>query len=480
MRRHRKKTQRRTARRLTLETLESRVMLHAEAVLSGSVFIDADGDGTRGAAEVGVPGIVIQLAMSGSSLDRSTITDDSGIFTFDALDLGTYEISKRQTPATLDGQDSTSVPGAESSNNMIRNIVLADDQILSGNNFAERSLRPEFVNIAWFFATSPSAESLLRETIAVGEQLNGDLALAATIRAGGSDVPADLPVAPVATDDQYSIDQNRVLTVPSTTGVLTNDSSSAAAALFATVVGQAGNGTAELNNDGSFTYTPNVNFIGMDSFTYQASDDSTTSNVATVTINVTDPGNELFGSVTVGGFDDSGLLGIRTDLENGAPSITDAPHVTSAVSYDGFSNPPTYGPHHGFLVDAQNSSITPRPTGVYTSEQPDEDLVHNLEHGHVWISYNPNLLSTVDIAALEQLVRDGGTDTGVILTPRTKNTSAIALASWAHLQTLTSFDATQIRNFVETNRAHSPEGFIVSGQKSASSELLDDGSDHSI
>lgn len=147
----------------------------------------------------------------------------------------------------------------------------------------------------------------------------------------------------------------------------------------------------------------------------------------------------------------------------------------AARGADGFSNPPTYGPHHGSHLDAQGNSITPRPSGVYTTEQPDEDLVHNLEHGHVWISYNPNLISSADRSALEQLVEDGGTDTGVILTPRSQNTTAISLASWAHLQTLESFDAIQIRNFVETNRGHSPEGFIPSGQKVPASENLDDG-----
>jgi hypothetical protein len=41
-----------------------------------------------------------------------------------------------------------------------------------------------------------------------------------------------------------------------------------------------------LNPDGSFTYTPDTGFSGKDSFTYQASDGSALSNVATVTIDV--------------------------------------------------------------------------------------------------------------------------------------------------------------------------------------------------
>ena len=46
------------------------------------------------------------------------------------------------------------------------------------------------------------------------------------------------------------------------------------------------NGTLTLNADGSFTYTPNANFNGTDSFTYQANDGTADSNVATVTITV--------------------------------------------------------------------------------------------------------------------------------------------------------------------------------------------------
>ncbi|MDP2734062.1 MAG: cadherin-like domain-containing protein, partial [Hoeflea sp.] len=41
-----------------------------------------------------------------------------------------------------------------------------------------------------------------------------------------------------------------------------------------------------LNANGSFTYMPNANFNGSDSFTYKANDGAADSNVATVTITV--------------------------------------------------------------------------------------------------------------------------------------------------------------------------------------------------
>lgn len=47
------------------------------------------------------------------------------------------------------------------------------------------------------------------------------------------------------------------------------------------------NGSVAFNPDGSFTYTPDTGFTGQDTFTYVASDGQALSNVATVTINVT-------------------------------------------------------------------------------------------------------------------------------------------------------------------------------------------------
>jgi VCBS repeat-containing protein len=46
------------------------------------------------------------------------------------------------------------------------------------------------------------------------------------------------------------------------------------------------NGTVTLNQDGTFTYTPNTNFNGTDSFTYKVNDGKADSNVATVNLTI--------------------------------------------------------------------------------------------------------------------------------------------------------------------------------------------------
>jgi VCBS repeat-containing protein len=56
-------------------------------------------------------------------------------------------------------------------------------------------------------------------------------------------------------------------------------------------VTQAAHGTVTVNADGFFTYTPNANYNGPDSFTYKANDGQTDSNVATVNLNIV-PAND--------------------------------------------------------------------------------------------------------------------------------------------------------------------------------------------
>jgi hypothetical protein len=77
--------------------------------------------------------------------------------------------------------------------------------------------------------------------------------------------------APVAINDAYTIPFSSTLTV-SSPGVLANDFDSNGDALSAVLDFGTSNGTLTLNNDGSFAYTPNQNFLGMDAFTYHVSD----------------------------------------------------------------------------------------------------------------------------------------------------------------------------------------------------------------
>ncbi|MEX1157348.1 MAG: Ig-like domain-containing protein [Thermomicrobiales bacterium] len=96
----------------------------------------------------------------------------------------------------------------------------------------------------------------------------------------------DANSAPVANGDEYATDEDTALGIAAVDGVLANDTDVAGDPLSASVDSEPTYGDLTLAGDGSFTYTPDVNFNGVDSFSYTASDGSLVSNVATVTISV--------------------------------------------------------------------------------------------------------------------------------------------------------------------------------------------------
>ncbi len=96
----------------------------------------------------------------------------------------------------------------------------------------------------------------------------------------------DNPVAVSDSGELYAVVADQVL-IMAAPGVLTNDSDVDGDELEAVLVEDVLHGTLTLNSDGSFTYDPNDDYVGMDTFTYKASDGELESNIVTVTISVT-------------------------------------------------------------------------------------------------------------------------------------------------------------------------------------------------
>jgi hypothetical protein len=70
---------------------------------------------------------------------------------------------------------------------------------------------------------------------------------------------------PVATNDEYVTDEDTALTI-AVPGVLGNDTDIDGDALSSILVSGPTNGTLTMNADGSFEYTPNADFNGVDGF----------------------------------------------------------------------------------------------------------------------------------------------------------------------------------------------------------------------
>ena len=77
--------------------------------------------------------------------------------------------------------------------------------------------------------------------------------------------------APVAVDDTYTTNEDMQLLV-SAPGVVGNDTDADLDALTAQLVTGPAHGTLIFGSDGSFVYTPDLNFFGSDTFTYRVSD----------------------------------------------------------------------------------------------------------------------------------------------------------------------------------------------------------------
>ncbi|MGK7942206.1 MAG: Ig-like domain-containing protein, partial [Crocosphaera sp.] len=87
--------------------------------------------------------------------------------------------------------------------------------------------------------------------------------------------------APIGNNDTFMLDEDTTLTE----NVLSNDSDIDSNSLTAKLLTGTQNGSVSLNSDGSFSYTPNANFNGQDSFTYEVSDGEKT-DTATVYLTI--------------------------------------------------------------------------------------------------------------------------------------------------------------------------------------------------
>ncbi|MBI2635247.1 MAG: DUF3105 domain-containing protein [Parcubacteria group bacterium] len=113
-------------------------------------------------------------------------------------------------------------------------------------------------------------------------------------------------------------------------------------------------------------------------------------------------------------------------------------HINVGASHPAYnSNPPTSGSHYEEW----------KTKGVYKEQQPDEGLIHNLEHGYIWISYRPD----ASFEIIKQLENFYGFGKKIVVEPRKENDKLIAIAAWNWLD---KFDpvSTSSLNDVELKR----------------------------
>jgi hypothetical protein len=117
-------------------------------------------------------------------------------------------------------------------------------------------------------------------------------------------------------------------------------------------------------------------------------------------------------------------------------------HVTTNVDYT--ENPPVGGPHDPYWADCTGT--------VYDIDIRHENAVHSLEHGAVWITYDPDVVSSDDVSKLADLVEG---NSGLMLSPYTGLATAsdlntpISLESWNHRLGVDSADDPRIQQYID-------------------------------
>jgi uncharacterized repeat protein (TIGR01451 family) len=161
--------------------------------------------------------------------------------------------------------------------------------------------------------------------------------------------------APTATDDSYSVGKNGSLNITAP-GVLGNDSDLDADVLASLKVSDPTHGTLTLNANGSFVYTPASNYFGADSFTYQASDGTASSTVATVSLSISNINRAPVAN------DDA-----YTVLKNSTLTISVAGVLGNDIDLDGDAllALKATDPAHGSLTFNADGSFTYMPTSNY-------------------------------------------------------------------------------------------------------------------
>jgi hypothetical protein len=115
----------------------------------------------------------------------------------------------------------------------------------------------------------------------------------------------------------------------------------------------------------------------------------------------------------------------------------DHSHVSGTVTYDHV--PPVGGAHNPVQLNC----------GIYTVPVPNENAVHSMEHGAVWITYQPNLPAD-QVATLQQIVSTHyvGTERYLVLSPYAGIPAPIVASAWGYQLTVSQASDPRLVQFM--------------------------------
>ena len=111
-------------------------------------------------------------------------------------------------------------------------------------------------------------------------------------------------------------------------------------------------------------------------------------------------------------------------------------HREGNIDYPG-KKPPSGGAHNPY----------PLTCGFYDQQPPDEYAVHSLEHGAVWIAFDPSTTAT-DVGMFKAFAKEDH----VIVSPYAGLDAPITLVAWEHRLELQSVSDPRLKQFADAYR----------------------------
>lgn len=120
-------------------------------------------------------------------------------------------------------------------------------------------------------------------------------------------------------------------------------------------------------------------------------------------------------------------------------------HIAQGTNSQDFNtNPPSSGQHWA----------SPAEVGYYDSPLVDEQVVHNLEHGHVWLTFKPDVAQEIKDKIKAIVEADSWK---VVAASREANDSKFAYVAWGRVLKMEEFDENKVKDFIKTYRNRGPE-----------------------
>ncbi|QDG52671.1 tandem-95 repeat protein [Persicimonas caeni] len=367
---------------------------------------------------------------------------------FNGSDSLTYEIS--------DGNSGTDTATLTITVNAVNDAPTADagaDQTvnegdvvnLDGSNSSDPDTGDSIASYAWTLDTTPSSSTAAltdanTATPSFTADVPGDYVLTLTVTDQNAATATDtvtvtaqaVNTAPVANDDTFSTDED----VSATFDVVGNDTDADSDSLTLTAITTGPtNGTASITNN-QIDYTPDANFNGTDTLTYEISDGNGGTDTATLTITV----NAVNDAPTAdAGADQTVTTGTlvnldgsnSSDIDSGdsiagyAWTIDSAPTNSTATLTDAATATPSFTPDEAgdyvlLLTVEDQSGATGTDTVTITAQVPNSDPVTTDDT----LTLDEDTTQTIDVAA-NDTDADGDSLTVSIVTGPTNGTASV-------------------------------------------------------